>query len=240
MESIVYVAMVYVVCFVFMLCIHSPPHPHHTSPAHIPSSLKTTQIMATPVVGLSEVESVEHILQVLRDTTHQGFPVYALEPTLPSSTSLSGTSPPSPSHPPHPIDGLGGRLQGIVTRSQLLVLLEAGAFCNAEGRYLQLAGIEDAAAYEARLADMMHAMMAHSRTVTTLAMRWQHRHGSAGGGGAQLGLLMDRRPDVTLPIAAGGQPMHVAWLQHVAGGASLSGRFLNLAPFMHQAPVSIR
>lgn len=67
------------------------------------------------------------------------------------------------------------------------------------------------------------------RTATALAIG--ARQPSALNSPAKLG------PDAVLPVPAGGQPLQVAWL---AGGTSLSGRYLNLSPFMHQAPVSIR
>lgn len=67
------------------------------------------------------------------------------------------------------------------------------------------------------------------RTATALAIG--ARQPSALSSPAKLG------PDAVLPLPAGGQPLQVAWL---AGGTSLSGRYVNLSPFMHQAPVSIR
>lgn len=103
--------------------------------------------MASPVVGLCEVESVEHVLQVLRDTTHHGFPVYARD-----SAGGRGRDPSN--------SAVGGRLEGTILRAQLVVLLEAGAFCDAHGRYLQGG---DAARYEAMLADAMRAVVAQSR-----------------------------------------------------------------------------
>lgn len=105
--------------------------------------------MASPVVGLCEVESVEHVLHVLRDTTHHGFPVYARD-----SAGTNGRDTPD--------SAVGGRLEGTILRTQLVVLLEAGAFCDAQGRYLH-AG--DAGGYESALADAMRAVVAQSRCV---------------------------------------------------------------------------
>lgn len=116
--------------------------------------------MASPVVGLCEVETVEHVLHVLRDTTHHGFPVYARD-----SAGSRGRDAP---------DGaVGGRLEGTILRSQLVVLLEAGAFCDAEGRYLQG---RDAAQYEAMLAEAMRAVVAQRRCATCRAwLSWHTR-----------------------------------------------------------------
>ena len=91
------------------------------------------QIMSSPVVGVSPVASVPRVVALLQMTSHNGFPVLA---------------------PPEDVGGDGGgsleldgrlrhaggkrgprRLQGMILRSQLLVLLERGAFCDAEGAF---------------------------------------------------------------------------------------------------------
>ena len=87
--------------------------------AEPPNKLKyltAADLMSTDVVGFQEIASVQQILRVIRDTTHNGFPVFCQsEPGLP-----------------------GNRLSGTVLRTQLIVLLRRHVFCSASGRPLGL------------------------------------------------------------------------------------------------------
>jgi len=74
------------------------------------SSLTARDVMAGPVQGFLGVESLERVVRVLRSTPHNGFPVFEKDA---GSSRL--------------------HLEGIVLRSQLLVLLERRAFCRADG-----------------------------------------------------------------------------------------------------------
>lgn len=97
------------------------------------------KLMATPVVGLNEVESVARILQVLSSTTHNGFPVYP-SPDGHLDFSLNPAEYSS--------------LQGFVLRSQLLIMIAEKAFCDVYGNYLACdSPIEE---YESRLNSLMH------------------------------------------------------------------------------------
>lgn len=97
-------------------------------------------LMATDLVQLHRIESVEAIVEFLQHTTHNGFPIVSLALDAPSGT---------PRH-----------LEGFILRSQLLVLLQERAFCNKEGRYLWCRGT--VADYEADLDALMHAAAACS------------------------------------------------------------------------------
>lgn len=84
--------------------------------------------MATPVVGLEPVVAVARVVALLRQTKHNGFPVLA-----PREGGASGDEPPEQ---PDTEDGTrrqARRLLGIILRSQLLVMLERGFFCDAQG-----------------------------------------------------------------------------------------------------------
>ena len=97
------------------------------------------KLMATPVVGLNEVESVARVLQVLSSTTHNGFPVYP-SPDGHLDFSLNPAEYSS--------------LQGFVLRSQLLILIAEKAFCDVYGNYLACdSPLEE---YESRLNSLMH------------------------------------------------------------------------------------
>ncbi len=92
--------------------------------------------MNAPVVGVSPIASVPRIVALLRMNGHNGFPVLAPPEDL-GADAGGGSG----------ILGLDGRLQqpggrkpraprrllGMILRSQLQVLLERGALCDAEG-----------------------------------------------------------------------------------------------------------
>lgn len=89
-------------------------------------------VMAAPVAGLDAVVRVSEVCALLAGTTHNSFPVHTARD---ASTGL-------------------GRLDGVIQRSQLLLLLKHRAFCDAEGRYQ---GVPSAAApaLEQRLSLLM-------------------------------------------------------------------------------------
>ena len=92
-------------------------------------------IMATPVMGLRKVEEVSRVVQILKSTMHNGFVVYPA-PGLPGSIP-------------------DGQLEGFILRTQLLVLLQERAFCDAQGNYLTPPGNFEQ--YESYLDSLMHA-----------------------------------------------------------------------------------
>ena len=87
------------------------------------------QLMASPVVGLAPLVPVPHVVALLRRTSHNGFPVLA-----PSHKRVSGSSSPKTCDEGEAHGAHGGRrLLGTILRSQLLVMLERGFFCDARG-----------------------------------------------------------------------------------------------------------
>ena len=103
------------------------PHPSITCETQ---AMQTSQIMSSPVVGVSPVASVPRVVGLLRTTSHNGFPVLAPPEDLGDGSSSLG-----PDGRPRRGRRKRGprRLLGMILRSQLLVLLERGAFCDAEG-----------------------------------------------------------------------------------------------------------
>jgi len=91
---------------------HEPPHSLRSQTAG--------DIMAAPVVTFNVVEPVESVKKVLALTKHNGFPVIS----TPSHNSNSSSR--------------GFRLEGLITRTQLSVLLREKAFCNAQGQYVSV------------------------------------------------------------------------------------------------------
>ncbi|GFH09782.1 uncharacterized protein HaLaN_04991 [Haematococcus lacustris] len=93
-----------------------PPHRLHT--------LTTEAIMATGVVGVRSIENVGKLLEILRNTTHNGFPVYVRDDDPESGEAMLAEH----------LEPSGTRLEGLVLRSQLLVLLQRRHFCDEHGR----------------------------------------------------------------------------------------------------------
>lgn len=78
-----------------------------------------SDIMNSPVIVLKEVEKVSDVIEILRGTHYQGFPVIGSEEVTKSSEN------PLPSF---------GSLRGFILRSQLMILLKEKAFsCSPEG-----------------------------------------------------------------------------------------------------------
>ncbi|KAK9816286.1 hypothetical protein WJX74_004763 [Apatococcus lobatus] len=80
--------------------------------------LSAADLMATEVITFQPFESLDRVVDILRSTPHNGFPVV-------SQQRAAG--------------GGSGRqqLEGLVLRSQLLVLLQSRAVCDDQGRFLQ-------------------------------------------------------------------------------------------------------
>eukprot|EP00249_Psilotum_nudum_P014611 c24914_g1_i1 orf=369-1484(+) len=75
-------------------------------------SLSATDIMSPNVIGFGEVVPVEDVLKVLKDTRHNGFPIY------------KWINPEDP--------GRGRKMVGLILRHQLLLLLEQRAFVRVD------------------------------------------------------------------------------------------------------------
>lgn len=84
--------------------------------------------MASPVVGLEPVVPVARVVALLRQTKHNGFPVLA-----PREGGSPGDATPELSDEEGGTRRQARRLLGIILRSQLLVMLERGFFCDAQG-----------------------------------------------------------------------------------------------------------
>ena len=95
------------------------------------------QIMNAPVVGVSPIASVPRIVALLRMTGHNGFPVLAPPEDLGAADGGGGSGMVGADgrlqQPGHRKPRAPRRLLGMILRSQLQVLLERGALCDAEG-----------------------------------------------------------------------------------------------------------
>lgn len=103
-------------------------------------------LMASPAVGMKAIEPVSKVVDMLSSTGHNGFPVYG-EAVVNDDEDWHANGPSGQGN-------VRNVLLGFVLRSQLLVLLREGAFCDNQGNYLR--AMEDQDAYEAALDRKMH------------------------------------------------------------------------------------
>jgi chloride channel 7 len=185
------------------------------------------RIAACPVIGFCRIEDVSRVLRVLKSSTHNGFPVH---------------NPIDPGEDPVP------KLEGFVLRSQLLVLLQEQAFCDANGAYLDAP--PDVVAYEARLQALMDVAKLCS---DGLGGALEHRldplagqgglESTVGASPAMLQTLETLQSLQTVPNLAPflGTP--------TPDGASPSGSsapmlspalYLNLTPFLDRGVITVR
>lgn len=77
-----------------------------TEPSKVLHVMTAEQIMSQSVAGVQEIESVDRLLHLLKYTRHNGFPVFA-----------QGSK----------------RLEGLILRSQIIVMLHRRVFCDRNG-----------------------------------------------------------------------------------------------------------
>lgn len=82
--------------------------------------------MASPVVGLAPLVPVQQVVALLRQTNHNGFPVLAPAKNYSSGSLDDGGDDRQNFQQPQ-------QLLGTILRSQLLVMLERGFFCDSQG-----------------------------------------------------------------------------------------------------------
>jgi chloride channel 7 len=156
-----------------------------------------------------------------------------------TAAASAAVSPPSPSPtPPSSHHHPPGRLEGLVLRSQLLVLLQRRQFCDARGRPVGRPQGEDPRAREAELETEMRTFFqryfTHNRYVSATSapldalqlddgVVWEGAAGGGGGGGG-----------------GGGSPPP----SQAAGAATpanpLAGLYLDLRPYMNRSPFTVR
>ena len=190
-----------------------------TEPPKEFNSLTASNLMASPVVGFCEMERASRILHVLRETRHNGFPVFGA-------------------------DGNSRQVVGVILRKQLMVLLQQRAFRGgtrgteealpAAPALLYARGDRGGASY----GDLMAA---HSRryepddaaVALEYSMRAFHHR-----------WYTHRRHMVSAPEAV--DQLELGWVHgaggHDRGGARPDGRelLLDLTPYMNRAPLTIR
>jgi chloride channel 7 len=219
-------------------------------PPHALRSQAAEAVMASPVVGLAPLERVSTVLSVLSGTSHNGFPVLVAA----KQHHLQHQHQHQHQHQRQQHDGStasagrsSGMLQGLVLRSQLLVLLRHGAFCDERGRYISVPVQQSVAGFEEALGCEMEAASQASAS--------GYRSSSSGSGPEEShGMLGELGPAPSMGIGGGGFPSldrsrgraampEADVLQAAAAAVEReveAGRqaYLNLTPFMHLAPIT--
>ncbi|GFR49429.1 hypothetical protein Agub_g11486 [Astrephomene gubernaculifera] len=189
-------------------------------PPHRLFTLTAEAIMATGVYGFRTIEPLSRILQVMRTTTHNGFPVFADEDSeeggvseAPSSQALvnfgTSSSNADVNGAASKVDPLSGRLEGLILRSQLLVLLQRRHFCDASGRPI---GRDYSEQQELELETEMRTFFRHYFTHARY-------------------------------VSATAQPLDELKLDGVHAGSTtldLSSLYIDLRPYMNRSPLTIR
>mmetsp|Transcript_19521 Transcript_19521/g.42325 ORF Transcript_19521/g.42325 Transcript_19521/m.42325 type:complete len:908 (+) Transcript_19521:79-2802(+) len=152
-------------------------------PPHRLQTITTESMMATGVYGFKTVENVAHILHVLRSTSHNGFPVWARESDLEAGEVVPG-------------EDHSKRLEGLILRTQLLVLLQRRHFVDADGNPV---GREFNEKYELELETEMRTFFrryyTHSRFVSATAQPLDSLMLDVPGSGVDIdNLYLDLRP----------------------------------------------
>lgn len=184
-------------------------------------------LMASPVVGLYEFESVARVLQVLSSTTHNGFPVFA--------SDRSGNS----ARP---------RLSGFILRSQLLILLGEQVFCDEEGDYLSHPSGMEQEEYEDRLDALMHhAVHGGSEIVNALVEDSDEEH---DGDDFSVPKIMSKALQIMEDLSR--EPSFADILSSQENGSTsrefsssrltemMADSYINLSPFMDLGMITVR
>ncbi|WZN60450.1 chloride channel protein [Chloropicon roscoffensis] len=163
--------------------------------------MNAEQIMSQTVASVREIESVDRLLHLLKYTRHNGFPVVGKD---------------------------NMRLEGMLLRSQIIVMLHRRAFCDKNGKLLQA---------EEETEELQNALEHEMQTFHQRQGLWQRHDWSANEsiqklkieGEIMQGINESLRSLATYPEIRGssGEPP----------GARL---FLNFRPYMNRAPLSVR
>ncbi|CAD7703892.1 unnamed protein product [Ostreobium quekettii] len=182
-------------------------------------------VMVANVQTLRTIEKVSHVLTVLRDTTHNGFPVVEKDTQS---------------------DRRAGRLEGLILRSQLLVLLRRRVFCSSTGKP---ATTVDEEAIDAEMRHFYSLQHTHHRFMATtdkmvdaLELDWVHglltpraATEEQGGNGS---FLESPVPAATI---ASSSFFLSPFAQLAPLGEALAGNlYMDLRPYMNRAPLTVR
>jgi len=183
------------------------------------------KIMVSDVHCFRMIEKVSHILKVLKDTPHNGFPV--IEQDAHSERRV-------------------GRLEGLILRSQLLVMLRRRVFCDAQGRPWTTVNVEAIDAEMRHFYSLQHThhrfMATTEKMVDALELDWVHNlltpRASGEDTGGQVEAAESPGPSATT-VSSGIFISPFAQMSPL--GETVSGSlYMDLRPFMNRAPLTVR
>ncbi|KAK9812846.1 hypothetical protein WJX72_004634 [[Myrmecia] bisecta] len=185
-----------------------------SEPPHALRYTTARRIMATNVVTFNEVESLTRVVEVLRGCAHNGFPVYSMD---------------------RETEERSGRLEGLILRSQLLVLLQNGIFCDAQGipaTHSSVAAEKLEAQLDAQMRSFYRVNHMHRRSRASqpdvvehlVALQAGRLHQPAGSTRQAASDCVDSAERGQAGVAA----------------PSIEGLYLDLRPYMHRAPLTVR
>ncbi|KAK9797036.1 hypothetical protein WJX73_002454 [Symbiochloris irregularis] len=203
-------------------------------------------VMTSEVWCFREVESLDFILGVLRRTTHNGFPV--VRRTAPAGVEASS------SHPRHAQD-LGvtrkGELQGLILRSQILILISEREFCDEHGHPLAdnaQPGLDRALELDRKMRTFYRYHFMHQRSMLTnleLTQSLLQLQGQLDGTADGSLLLQEAgrsASNASQDVGEGRdrQGLPCGGVDADAEGLRRPSLFVNLATYMDIAPPSVK
>jgi chloride channel 7 len=175
-----------------------------TEPSKVLHVMAAEQIMSQTVAGVQEIESVDRLLHLLKYTRHNGFPVFK-----------QGSK----------------RLEGLILRSQIIVMLHRRVFCDRNGASL----VGERETIESQIA-LEHEMQTfHQRQGLWKRHSWSEKESLQKleiEGEIMHGINESLRNISEYPDIAAGQNE-----SSDPPGARL---FLSFTPFMNKSPFSVR
>jgi len=175
-----------------------------SEPPKMLQAMLASHIMSQNVVGVYEVETVERVLHILKYTRHNGFPVFSREGQKDGSK----------------------KLEGLILRSQIIVLLHRKVFCDKDGDLIAEEDI-DCVELEQTLEHEMQTF--HQRQGLWRRHTWSNKDALRE---LQIeGEIMQGISDSLKHVS----PLHPGGDQHP--GAQL---YLNFGPHMNKAPIAVR
>jgi len=172
-----------------------------SEPSKVLHVMTAEQIMSQTVATVHEVESVDRLLHLLKYTRHNGFPVVSKD---------------------------GERLEGLILRSQIIVMLHRRAFCDRNGKLL---GVEE------ETTELQSALDHEMQTFHQRQGLWQRHAWSAKESLQKLQIEGEIMHGINESLRSLAMYPEIASQTGEPPGARL---FLNFGPYMNQTPLSVR
>ncbi|QDZ21651.1 chloride channel protein [Chloropicon primus] len=163
--------------------------------------MSAEQIMSQTVATVHEVESVDRLLHLLKYTRHNGFPVISKDTE---------------------------RLEGLILRSQIIVMLHRRAFCGRNGKLLEA---------EEETEELQNALDHEMQTFHQRQGLWERHAWSEKESLQKLEIEGEIMHGINESLRSLAQYPDVNGPNSEPPGARL---FLNFRPYMNMAPLSVR